>query len=85
MRLPIGAFFAVTSVLLTLLAVVFAGQGIAALQEAGVVPVTHVDFVTVRALGIFPTVQTLGAQAFVLALMAVGFYVAGRESPEATP
>src|SRR3984957_15275550 len=35
-RIPVGAFFAVTSVLLYGLAVVFAGQGIASFQESGV-------------------------------------------------
>src|SRR5690606_12288396 len=34
-RLPIGPFFGVTSGLLALLAIVFAGNGVAALQEAG--------------------------------------------------
>src|SRR5207344_1149179 len=35
MRLPIGPFFAVSSWLLALLAVVFVGHGLKALQEAG--------------------------------------------------
>ena len=37
LRLPLGPFFSVMSLLIALLAIVFAGQGVAALQEAGVV------------------------------------------------
>lgn len=39
-RLPIGPFFGVPSALLALLAVVFVGNGVAALQEAGVMQAT---------------------------------------------
>jgi len=42
-RLPLGLFFGATSVLLVLLAVVFAGKGIAALQEAGTLQVDPVQ------------------------------------------
>ncbi|MEW5863197.1 MAG: FTR1 family protein [Pseudomonadota bacterium] len=78
MRLPIGAFFAVTSVLIALLAVVFAGQGVAALQEAGKISADAVAFVRIPALGIFPTAETLLAQLAVLAIVIGGFYLAGR-------
>ena len=67
MRLPIGPFFAATSVLLAFLAVVFTGHGVAALQEAGVMPVTSLAFDPVPLLGIYPTREALGAQAVVLA------------------
>ena len=77
LRLPIGPFFTVTSVLLALLAVVFAGQGVAALQEAGRIPVSTIDFVTVPALGIFPTLQTLGAQFAVLLAVLIVFRFVG--------
>ncbi len=40
-RLPIATFFSASSLLIAVLAVVLAGKGIAALQEAGWVPVTH--------------------------------------------
>ena len=61
-RLPIGPFFAVMSVLLALMAVVFAGNGAAALQEAGVLGADPVEFVSVPALGVHPTLQTLTAR-----------------------
>lgn len=72
-RIPIRPFFAVTGVLLTIMAVSFAGKGVAELQVAGWVPATPLRLPAFPALGIFPTVQTLGAQvaiaiAFVLAV-----------------
>jgi high-affinity iron transporter len=78
-RLPVGPFFSVMSVLLALLAVAFAGQGIAALQEAGVVPADSVDFVTIRTLGVFPTIQTLTVQLVLLTVVIASFYLAGRQ------
>ncbi len=68
-RLPIGPFFGATSGLLALLAVVFAGNGIAALQEAGAVNATAVHFVSVPLLGIYPTLQGLLVQTAGLVLV----------------
>jgi high-affinity iron transporter len=79
-RLPIGPFFAVMSVLLGLMAVIFAGNGAAALQEAGVIQSDPVEFISVPALGVYPTLQTLATQAFVLALVGLGFYLASRSA-----
>ncbi|CAM5271015.1 FTR1 family protein [Rhodanobacter lindaniclasticus] len=79
-RLPIGPFFTATSALLALLAVVFAGNGIAALQEAGVVGADTVSFVSIPLLGIHPTVQGLLAQALALALTAGGVWLARRQA-----
>jgi high-affinity iron transporter len=71
--IPIGPVFTATSVLLYALAVIFAGQGIASFQESGVISTTFVSHVpTVPMLGLFPTIQTLIAQAILLILaMAV--------------
>jgi high-affinity iron transporter len=75
-RIPIGAFFSVTSVLLYGLAVVFAGQGIGSFQESGVVSATFVSHVpTLPMLGVFPTIQTLAAQGLLLALAAAALVV----------
>jgi high-affinity iron transporter len=68
-RLPIGPFFAVTGWMLALMAVVFAGNGVAALQEAGVLEATFVRFISVPVLGIHATTQGLSTQAVVLALV----------------
>lgn len=73
-RLPIGPFFAVASILLALMAVIFVGNGIAALQEAGVLDVTRIRFVSLPFLGIHPTVQTLVPQVLTLALIAFGVW-----------
>lgn len=69
-RLPIKLFFQVNAVLLFLLAVVFTGQGIAALQEAGYIDIRTIDFPTISYLGMHPTVQGLSLQLFVLVLGA---------------
>jgi len=73
-RLPIGPFFAVTSGLLALLAVIFVGNGVAALQEAGVLDATMVRFVSVPLLGIYPTAQGLGSQALTLLVIVAGLW-----------
>lgn len=73
-RLPIGPFFTVASLLLAMMAVVFVGNGIAALQEAGVLDVTKVRFISLPVLGIHPSMQSLLPQALTLALIAVGLW-----------
>ena len=75
-RLPIGPFFGATAGLLALLAVVFTGHGIAALQEAGVIGVTAFHFRAIPLLGIYPNSQAMGAQLLALALVAAGFWAA---------
>jgi high-affinity iron transporter len=71
-RIPLKPFFAVTSGLLYLMAFSFAGQGVAELQEAGVISITPLDWLpAVPFLGIFPTIQTALSQLF-LALALVG-------------
>lgn len=76
-RLPVGLFFSVSSIVLAILAVIFTGQGIAALQEAGKIGVDAVAFIAVPVLGIYPTAQTLAAQAAVILVIATGLWWAG--------
>jgi high-affinity iron transporter len=67
--IPVGPIFSVTSVLLYALAVIFAGQGIASFQESGVMGATFLPGLpTAPMLGLYPTVQTLSAQALLLVL-----------------
>ena len=73
-RLPIGPFFTVASSLLAVMAVIFVGNGITALQAAGVLDVTNVRFFSLPLLGIHPTVQSLVPQALILALIAGGIW-----------
>lgn len=71
-RLPIGRFFALSSALMAILAVVLAGKGVSALQEAGVLNFTMVSFPRVDLLGIYPSVQGLLAQTAVIACAIAG-------------
>lgn len=78
LRLPLGPFFNAMSGLLALLAVVFAGHGVAALQEAGVIGARQLGFRPLPLLGIYPSVEALSAQLLALALVAFGFWAARR-------
>jgi high-affinity iron transporter len=75
-RIPMKIFFRATSFMLYALAIVFVGQGVASLQEASVVPATFVNYApTIPMLGLFPTIQSLGAQALLLILAAAAVFV----------
>jgi high-affinity iron transporter len=67
-RLPLRQFFSATSIFMFVLAVVFAGKGVAALQEAGKLPIHPVSFPRIDLLGIYPNLQTLLIQAGLLLL-----------------
>ena len=72
-RLPLKPLFGVTSALLYYMAVVFAGGGIAELQESGAVPLTPVaGGPRIPALGIYPTLESLALQALLILLAIVG-------------
>ena len=79
-RLPLGPFFTACSILMALLAVVFTGQGIKALQEADVIAASPVAGFTVSALGFYPTMQTIIAQAAVLSIVIAMFAWSGRRN-----
>lgn len=79
LRLPLKLFFGVNSALLYLLAVVFAGKGVAALQEAGKLPISAVDFPRIDLLGIYPNLETLGLQALLITI-AVVFVIMNRRA-----
>jgi high-affinity iron transporter len=82
-HLPLGLFFGATSALLVLLAVIFAGKGIAALQEAGILPAEPVNFPGVPALGVYPNFLGLLLQA-ALILISVGVFVYTRYTAKET-
>ncbi len=69
-RLPLGLFFRVNTAILFVLAFVFAGKGVAALQAAGTLDMSPIDFPTVDVLGLYPTLQGLGLQVLLVLLMA---------------
>src|SRR5690606_32011989 len=70
LKLPLKTFFGSTAVFMMLLAIIMTGKGIAALQEAGSLPVTMVDFPAISWLGIFPNLQGLLLQ-LLLVIVAV--------------
>jgi len=81
-RLPLGLFFRISSALLALMAVVFAGQGIAALQEAGKLDVAPLDFPSIPVLGIYPSMQGIALQLILVTVIIAGYLYlrAGRRS-----
>lgn len=74
-RLPLQLFFRINAALLLILAVIFAGKGISALQEAGQLPVNPVHLPTISLLGIYPTLEGLGLQIAVIGgtLLWIGY------------
>lgn len=68
-RLPIAQFFAISSALVAVLAVVLIGKGVAALQEAGMLSVTPLSMPQIDLLGIYPSVQTIVAQIIVVLIV----------------
>jgi len=69
-KVPLKPFFAVTSAMLYYMAFVFAGKGIADLQEAGLVRTSVVEWAPrIPVLGIYPTVQSLALQLLLVALL----------------
>lgn len=84
--LPIGKFFAYSSVLIAILAVVLVGKGIVALQEAGVIDIAPLGIVPrISLLGLSPTWQSLGAQLFAAIIIAAGIWYNGRRASQLAP
>jgi high-affinity iron transporter len=75
-RLPIAKFFSFSSALVAILAVVLAGKGAAALQEAGWLGAHSLPSLPrIDLLGLFPTSQTVALQLLVLLVLAAGFFL----------
>lgn len=72
-RLPIGEFFAASSLLVAVLSLILTGKGIAGLQEAGLLHTSPVGIPRIDVLGIYPSWQTLLAQLAVLFTALVVF------------
>ena len=77
-RLPLRPFFIVNSMIMFVLAVAFSGHGVAALQVAGVLPSSPLPLPRFELLGFYPTVQTIGVQLSVAALV---IFIMMREPP----
>jgi high-affinity iron transporter len=78
LHLPLKYFFGATGALLYIMAFTFAGNGIKELQAAGWLPSTALSFPPqVPLLGIYPTLETLAAQAVMLfAFIAITLWLA---------
>lgn len=75
-KLPMRPFFGITGGVLYYMAVVFAGSGVSELQEAGWIGTTYLEGVpTVELLGLYPTVETLAAQALLLGLLIAALWM----------
>ena len=84
-KLPMKPFFLGTSILLYYLAFVFAGQGVAELQAAGLINSTEANVPTIAWLGIFPTWESLSPQILLLVLAISGFiYQAKKKQTQLT-
>lgn len=69
-KIPLRSFFAVTSALMAVLVVIFAGGGVHALLEGDIIPATYVEgWPTYDFLGVYPYKETLLFQAFMAALV----------------
>ncbi len=84
MKIPIGTFFNVSSILIAVLAVVLVGKGVAALQEAGWIGEHLLSGPRIDLLGIYPTWQTLIAQLVVAIIAFAGFWWNARSARTAT-
>ncbi len=72
LRVALKPFFAVTGVMLYYMAFVFAGKGIAELQEGRIVPLTLIDGAPrIPVLGIYPTLESLALQGLLVLLALV--------------
>jgi high-affinity iron transporter len=80
-KLPLRKVFSASSILMIALSVILAGKGAHSLQETGVLGVTaalgHLRFETI---GVYPTLQTLVAQAVVLAA-SISLWMIGKRPP----
>ena len=77
-KIPIGPFFLVTSILMAALVVIFAGGGIHALIEGDLIEGTYLSIVPTNDwIGLYPYVETIAAQVIaaiaVVALFVVAF------------
>ena len=78
-RLPIAKFFAYSAALIAVLAVVLAGKGVAALQEAGMIGVTPLaGFRAARCSASIRRSKACSRRALMIALLAAGFLYTNR-------
>lgn len=78
-ELPAERLFLYSSFLIVVLAVILAGKGVAAFQEAGWLSITPASFLPrIAFLGIYPTWEGVGAQLAVLGFLVVAYRLNNR-------
>ena len=71
-KLPIPLLFKYSAIVISFLAIMLAGKGIHALQEAGMVSITSLPVnLRISLIGLYPSWETLSGQLFTLALVMV--------------
>jgi high-affinity iron transporter len=81
-RLPLRQFFLITGGLLYYLSFVFAGRGVAALQQIGWLSTTLIPGLPViELIGFHPTIETLIAQGMLFACLVYAVIVTRRDRP----
>lgn len=84
-KLPVAKFFAFSAGLIAILAFVLAGKGLAALQEAGMIPLTPLaGWPKIELLGVYPTWQTVLTQLAVILILVAGYFY-NRRPPRPAP
>jgi len=72
-KIPLKPFFGITSAFLYYMAFVFAGKGVAELQEGAVIGTTVLPWAPrIPALGIYPTAESLALQGLLLLFLLIG-------------
>lgn len=66
LRIPLRQFFTISALLMIALAVIFAGKGVAALQEAGKISIYPISIPRIEILGIFPNAQGTALQGVII-------------------
>jgi high-affinity iron transporter len=84
-KLPLRQFFVTSGVVMFALAVILAGKGMVALQEAGRIPISPIDFPRVELLGLYPTLQSVLAQLTVTLAALTVVWWNRRARPGARP
>ena len=82
-RIPLRPFFIVTSLLMFIMAVAFAGGGVSELQEAGIIPQSVIAweyFPNADWLGLYPTYETVGIQIVILLSGLITHFVRKRRN-----
>ena len=78
-RIPITQLFKISSLVVAILSIVLIGKGFNAIQEAGLISISAAPFnLRISLLGIYPTLETIGAQLFILVLVVLVWFLQKR-------